>query len=409
MPKRRKWRMLLPAGLLMVFLLTSCSFSNYWPPDRETSTEPVAEEQQGQDEPAQVEAAEEYETTKFQERYYYQSLNEEEQKLYAYLYHRVDALAEEIAFTKEVDPVVFHKSYYALTQDCPEFFWLGSNLKVITMERSGNVTAVGISFDQVSREEIQQQRDAVEEISGQWIGEIDPGASTYEKIKSVFEMIARRTDYVEGAQYHQDIRSVFLNTQSVCAGYARAMEYLLAKMDIFCTLVSGELIDGTAHCWNLVRIDGTYYWVDVTQGDSSSDGSAVYYAYLCFDDAVLNRNYLVDKTVGLSTMPDQESEFFQYPACDSTGYSYYRMQDQSYDNFDIETMKEQIYQRASKGERSFSFQFTSEEVFNQAVQALEDQSLLESVLQDLMNEQGISNWKYKYSSDSRVYVIYIML
>lgn len=420
MSKDIKKRVIRPAAFMLAVLLLAGSLSGCRAAEQEPAGESLAAQQSGQDEAAvtaettpteaaPTAAAQDYDTTVFQERYYYQTLNEEEQRLYAQLYHKVDELAEEIAFTEEVDAISFHKSIYALTQDCPEFFWLGTNLKIITIERTGNVTAVGVSFDQVGQEEVRQQRDAIEQITDQWIAEIDPGGGTYDKIKRVFEMIVERTSYVEGAMYNQDIRSVFLNNQSVCAGYARAMQYLLLKMDIFCTLVNGQMIDGTGHSWNLVELDGAYYWVDVTQGDSSSDGLSIYYAYLCFDDTVLNRNYRIDKTVGLSTMPDQESEFFQYPACDSSAYSYYQMLEQSYDSFDMQGLREQIYQRAAAGERSFSFQYTNEEAFNQAVQALEDQTLLEQVLLDLMQEQGISNWNYKYSSDTRVYTIYIML
>jgi len=304
---------------------------------------------------------------------------------------------------------LFHKSYYALLQDCPEFFWLNSGLRITTVESTGDISQVSIPYEETTLEEARQQRTAVEEVAGQWLAQIEPELSTYDKVKQVFELIIAQTDYVEGSAYNQDIRSVFLNHQSVCTGYAKTLQYMLKELNVPCTLVNGETSDGVLHCWNQVCIDGTYCWVDVTRGDASGEEGIIYYGYLCFDDTVLARNYVIQKNIELSTMPDKETEFFQYPACDSQLYNYFRMQGRQYAEYDSKTLQNYMLQGIDEGRRVFAFQFTSEEVFQEAVSALDNEELLNEVLQELISRQGSGTWSYSYGNDPSIYTIYIYL
>lgn len=51
---------------------------------------------------------------------------------------------------------------------------------------------------------------------------------------------------------------------AVCQGYAEAYDYLLEKVGIYSVLCSSEKLN---HAWNIVRISGKYYHVDVTWDD----------------------------------------------------------------------------------------------------------------------------------------------
>ena len=71
------------------------------------------------------------------------------------------------------------------------------------------------------------------------------------------------------------IYSVLQNGESVCAGYAKTMQYLAGKAGIFVTYVTGTATDPDTgetqdHAWNLVKCDGKYSYVDTTWADPVS-------------------------------------------------------------------------------------------------------------------------------------------
>ena len=84
------------------------------------------------------------------------------------------------------------------------------------------------------------------------------------KILYVYEKIVDEVDYDESAPDNQNIYSIFVNRQSVCAGYSKATQYLLEQLGVFCTYVTGKTTEGGNHAWNLVKCNGDYYYVDTT-------------------------------------------------------------------------------------------------------------------------------------------------
>ncbi len=61
-------------------------------------------------------------------------------------------------------------------------------------------------------------------------------------------------------------------TGPVCQGYAYAFKYLCDRAGIECVVVSGTLYQSLdepgPHAWNAVKIDGSWYGIDVTSNDS---------------------------------------------------------------------------------------------------------------------------------------------
>lgn len=61
---------------------------------------------------------------------------------------------------------------------------------------------------------------------------------------------------------------VFANRMAVCDGYALSYKYLLKQVGIDCYMVTSDTIN---HAWNLIKLDGKYYQVDVTWDDPTWD------------------------------------------------------------------------------------------------------------------------------------------
>lgn len=75
---------------------------------------------------------------------------------------------------------------------------------------------------------------------------------------------------------------VFANRIAVCQGYALAYKYLLNQVGIDCYMVTSDTMN---HAWNLIKLDGQYYQVDVTWDDPVWDlvGRAVHTYMFCSD------------------------------------------------------------------------------------------------------------------------------
>lgn len=184
----------------------------------------------------------------------------------------------------------------------------------------------------------------------------------YLKIKYIYDMLIRQTDYDRNAPDNQNIYSVFVGHASVCQGYAKAFQYLMNRMGIACTLVQGKVLGtGEGHAWNLVKADGEFYYLDVTWGDISyrsveeeADQTAmslpteipewISYDYFCITTDQLLRTHEADDTLEL-------------PECVATADNYYVRENAFFRDYDKEQMKLLVQKRMEEGQQSESGEF----------------------------------------------------
>lgn len=63
----------------------------------------------------------------------------------------------------------------------------------------------------------------------------------------------------------------FTGRAAICTGYTSTFQLLMDLLDIECVTVEGTAYNGTEdHAWNMVRLDGAWYCVDVTWDDPVS-------------------------------------------------------------------------------------------------------------------------------------------
>ena len=86
--------------------------------------------------------------------------------------------------------------------------------------------------------------------------------SDYDKEKIVHDTLISRVKYDRNAPMNQSAYSALVYGRTVCAGYARAFQYVLHQLDIPCYYVTG--FAGENHAWNIVKLSDGYYNVDST-------------------------------------------------------------------------------------------------------------------------------------------------
>jgi len=85
--------------------------------------------------------------------------------------------------------------------------------------------------------------------------------------------------------YDYDIYGVFCKHKSACAGYSLALKYILNQWHIDCLMVTSS---NQNHGWNIVKLDGKWYHVDVSSDDPFYDMlGQVSHKYLCISTETL--------------------------------------------------------------------------------------------------------------------------
>ncbi|MCR5357885.1 MAG: hypothetical protein K6E63_10845 [Lachnospiraceae bacterium] len=256
------------------------------------------------------------------ERYYaYHTLSDGERKIYRLLYNSFFDFGKKVNMPTR-NPEMIDKAFDCLLADNPELFYVkGYNL--IKYERGGVVEQLAVSgMYTMTQSDAKIHRERADQYVDACLAGMPATADDYEKIKYLYEYIIKNTEYDLAAPNGQNFLSVFEGRRSVCQGYSTAMQYMMNRLGLFCTVVRGITHGSERHAWNLVKADGDYYYVDVTWGDMSyeltadNDMSAlpvspeISYDYLCVTTAELSKTHTIDSA-------------FPVPECVSMNDYYY--------------------------------------------------------------------------------------
>lgn len=252
--------------------------------------------------------------------YAFGKLSKEEQEVYLEILDALTHFKENVKLSS-CDKELISRVFQCVLNDHPEIFYvegysyteytLGSILKKITFTGSYRF----------SPEEVKEKQRQIDDYVNQCLAGMPEDADEYEKVKYVYEYLIHHTDYDAEAEDSQNICSVFLERKSVCQGYAKATQYLLNRAGVFATLVLGEVVGGEGHAWNLVRIDGAYYYVDTTWGDASYQAvgggdypvekiPTINYDYLCVTTEQMEQTHTQENVVEMPECTSMDANFY---------------------------------------------------------------------------------------------------
>ena len=127
---------------------------------------------------------------------------------------------------------------------------------------------------------------------------VTDGMSDYEIAKALHDYLALNNEYdmryYSGSMPYVSYTAygALVNRTSVCAGYALAYERLMDQVGIPCEYVTGMTTRGS-YAWNIIRIDGEWYHVDVTWDDPIPNREGyVRYDYFLKSDYAMSRDHV---------------------------------------------------------------------------------------------------------------------
>lgn len=195
---------------------------------------------------------------------YYAMLNEKGQHVYRQIYANADALYPVFAPVEAVMPNELKNIFSAVVGDHPELFWLETAYSG-KYTRSGQCVELDLKFNGTAQN-LDSAKASFEENAQQIVSGAQALSDDYEKEKFVHDALIDKLSYNMGAEMNQSAYSALVNGQTVCAGYARAFQYVLQQLEIPCYYCTGYA--GQNHAWNIVSLDDGYYNVDTTWDDT---------------------------------------------------------------------------------------------------------------------------------------------
>ena len=112
----------------------------------------------------------------------------------------------------------------------------------------------------------------------EYIGQLRIQKIISEKVKYVYEWIGdnARYDYTfQSFSKNQSIYNVFMKGNAVCAGFAKASQVIFQNIGIESYDIDGNTTG--PHMWNVVKVDGKYYYYDSTVAACRKKTSPGYY------------------------------------------------------------------------------------------------------------------------------------
>ena len=322
------------------------------------------------------------------------TLSEAEQIWYRDMERILGSFGEQINLSREgldagLDESSIDRIFQCVLSDHPELFYV-DGYSYTKYSRGEALTAVEFSGSyNVDLDTALERQETIRIASEQILSGIGAGASDYEKVKYVYDTLIRQTDYDLKASDNQNIYSVFANHTSVCQGYAKATQYLLNKLGVECTLVLGTVETGEGHAWNLVKVDGDFYYVDTTWGDvsyqmeeASPEESAagngepampeINYDYLNVTTAELLRTHSIGGQVPM-------------PICTAKEANYYVREGGYFSFYDREQMEALFRTAVESGRRDVTIKCAGEACYREIVEGLIDG---QEIFRYLTGEEG---------------------
>jgi len=282
-------------------------------------------------------------------RYYYHRLNDSEKRFYEFLVERIMNLELEFIlqyddidldympedkrnlpkflyhWTGEIEPFDIYNTYQYLLYDCPEFYYV-NNCRM-RQNLCGTID-IGLGKPEYSAAEIKEFNRRIDEI--------------YDKFKHIeddFEYEVAVHDYIvdtfsydnEGRENKRiglpflemfTVVGFFKRGVAVCAAYSGLMQILLQRRGIPCAYLiadAGDEGSKESHAWLAVKLDDSYYHLDITFDDHDDNESPRHESFNVTDEEIISSGH------------EFRSESYPGIVCNETKYNYYRRRGLYYD------------------------------------------------------------------------------
>lgn len=195
---------------------------------------------------------------------YYAMLNPTLQQLYRQVYANALELNTSFAPVAAVTTGQIKNVMEAVYNDHPEIFWLESEYSCKYL-KTGICVELTLKYN-ATADDLPKAKETFESRAEAILAGARQMENVYGKEQYIHDALVQIVSYDASADMNQSAYSALVQGRSVCAGYARAFQYLMQQMGIPCYYCTGYA--GQDHAWNIIRLGTVCRNVDVTWDDT---------------------------------------------------------------------------------------------------------------------------------------------
>lgn len=258
----------------------------------------------------------------YDSKYFVKKLSRQNKYYFAELYKAVSEHKESVEFDIPINENELSVLMYILNYDCPELIHLSSDyFSEKTGDKAEYVDKVMFSYCMTEEQYAENIKEL--EIFFKKLTSDLKGMSEYDKEKYVYDYIFKNcsfdeTDNLSGSAYGTLIAGI-----GRCEGYSKGFLWCMRKLGIECLCVSGlryweSESFFSEHSWNIVKIDGNWYNVDIAVDNVQVGGqydNPPNYGFFNVDDVCINESRKINdfyKKLGI-------------PKCRASELNYHKM------------------------------------------------------------------------------------
>lgn len=237
----------------------------------------------------------------YESKYAYNTLTSTQKKIYAAFFRQ----ASEHSYSMDISNLNatgndVKQAYWAFDYENPQFFWLANGFSY-TKTSNGKVVSVEANFSR-SDSEAKRLQELLDQSVNKIISEAMAQDNLFDRVKVLHDAIVEMTTYtINGNVAKSEADGPLIYGIGLCEGYSKAFMYLCQSVGIECICVAGYANE--PHMWNMVKLDGEWYNIDVTWDDPLK------YDYFCIPTSKIKEDHTFDN-------------LFPVPAAVSDKYSY---------------------------------------------------------------------------------------
>lgn len=346
---------------------------------------------------------------------FYSSLNERDKLSYAKICVSIESCNDQLFVVSKYDSILERDTANEnivnfldmLLYEQPQYFWVDHCRYNTSKTDKNGVYSLWLQlFYLIGQDEIGAKQAELDMRVDEIVNKANEMPDTYSKVLCVYDEILETTDYDhelaeldEWKDLSPTVYGCLIEGDTVCSGYALAFNLIMQELGFesgaeFSHYVQDEDYESSeaGHVWNYCKLDGEYYYFDLTWDDNDEDEKE-YYDHSYFYFAITTDELRADED-------RKYSEYATTPPCTGTQYNYFIYNGMYFDEYEYKTAKASIKEQL-KDNDYIVLKFGSKEQRDKAKKSLIDRENI----YDFINQDKI----YYYTFDDAGFYLYVFL